>query len=152
MFKQKFDLDIIAERADMLFVLGWNSVLYHELDPKGENPEHLYCIQNKKLIWAFNFKLKLIETLLTLPVNKDLTLWKIWLFKSIWNFKYSFRIKLQQNWLKNIWMQVMEKQMNCGEKNPFKYQTSDIWEHLTQKYNGKEEKISLSDMEKIKNG
>lgn len=50
MFKQKIKLDIIAKTEDMLFVLGCNSVLYHELHPKGEKPEHLYRIQNKKLI------------------------------------------------------------------------------------------------------
>lgn len=45
----------------------------------------------------------------------------------------------------------MEEQMNCGEKSsrPFKYQTSDILEHLTQKSSGKEEKITISDMEKF---
>lgn len=32
----------------MLFVLSYNSLLYHELDPKGEKPEHLYWMQNKK--------------------------------------------------------------------------------------------------------
>lgn len=44
-------------------------------------------------------------------------------------------------------MKVLEEQMDCGEKipQPFKYQTSDILEHLTQKSSGKEEKISISD-------
>lgn len=38
-------------------------------------------------------------------------------------------------------MQIMEDKINCGRKKPpFKYQTSDIVEHLTQKSSGEEEK------------
>lgn len=48
----------------------------------------------------------------------------------------------------------MEEQMNCGEKSSrtFKYQTTDILEHLTQKSSRKEAKVTISDMEKFKNG